>query len=279
MKVDNAKFMKVVLTSFFLLVVLIVSASSVDTVSIYSNSMHRKIKCVVITPDSYKIKKNRYPVVYLLHGHSDYYWGWVTKVPEIKKYVDQMQLIIVNPDGGYNSWYFDSPLDSNSQFETHVSKEVVGYVDKHYRSIANRKHRAITGLSMGGHGAFYLALRHPETFGAIGSMSGGMDIRPFPEKWQIKEKIGDISTHADEWNKRSIVNMIDNCPKDSFAIIIDCGVDDFFYPVNLQLHEKMRELKINHDYIQRPGVHDWPYWANAIQYQLVFFSNYFKRSQ
>lgn len=253
--------------------------ATVDTVSIYSNSMHKHIKCVVIKPGTYKNKKNRYPVVYLLHGHDDYYWGWVTKVPAIKKYADEMQLIIVNPDGGYNSWYFDSPLDSNSQYETHISKEVVGYVDKHYRTIADRKHRAINGLSMGGHGAFYIALRHPDLFGAIGSMSGGVDIRSFPNNWQIKEKIGDISSHADEWNKRSIVNMIATCAKDSFAIIMDCGINDFFFNVNKTLHEKMLQLKIPHDFIIRPGEHNWPYWSNAIQYQLVFFSRFFKGYQ
>ena len=252
-------------------------ASTVDTVSIYSKSMHRNIKCVVIKPDTYKNKKNHYPVVYLLHGHSDYYWGWVTKVPDIKKYADQLQIIIVNPDGGYNSWYFDSPIDSNSQYETHITKEVVGYTDAHYRTIADRKHRAINGLSMGGHGAFYLAIRHPDLFGAIGSMSGGVDFRPFPDNWQIKEKIGDITTHADEWNKRSIINMIEQCSRDSFAIIIDCGINDFFFSVNRQLHEKMIQLKIPHDFIQRPGQHDWPYWTNAIQYQLVFFRKFFDK--
>lgn len=258
---------------------IITSASSVDTVSIYSNSMHRNIKCVVIKPDTYKNKKNRYPVVYLLHGHADYYWGWVTKVPAIKNYADQLQMIIVTPDGGFNSWYFDSPIDSTSQYETHISKEVVEYTDAHYRTIADRKHRAINGLSMGGHGAFYIALRHPDLFGAIGSMSGGFDFRPFPNNWQIKEKIGDITTNADEWNKRSIVNMIEQCPKDSFSIIFDCGINDFFFDANQQLHEKMIKLKIPHDYIQRPGQHDWPYWTNAIQYQLVFFKKFFDKSK
>lgn len=241
--------------------------------------MHRFIKCVVMKPDSYKNKKNHYPVVYLLHGHADYYWGWVTKVPEIKKYADQLQLIIVNPDGGFNSWYFDSPVDSNSQYETHISKEVVNYIDSHYRTIADRKHRAINGLSMGGHGAFYLAIRHAELFGAIGSMSGGVDIRPFPDNWQIKEKIGDINTHPDEWKSRSIITMIEQCPRDSFAIIMDCGINDFFYNANQQLHEKMITLKIPHDYIERPGEHNWPYWTNAIQYQLVFFRKFFDKNK
>jgi S-formylglutathione hydrolase FrmB len=61
------------------------------------------------------------------------------------------------------------------------------------------------------------------------------------------------------------------------AIIIDCGTDDFFYDVNKALHAKMVKLKIAHEYIERPGKHDWDYWKYAVQYQLFFFSNYFKQ--
>lgn len=268
---------KYFLFNLLIVVVLQVKASTADTATIYSAAMHKNIKCVIIKPNSYKKKKNHYPVVYLLHGHSGSYRDWITNVPQIKKYSDDYQIIFVTPDGGYNSWYFDSPIDTGSKYETHICKEVVDYTDTHYRTFADRKHRAITGLSMGGHGSFYLALRHPDIFGAIGSMSGGVDIRPFPQKWQIKEKIGDITTHAEEWEKRSVINMITQCPKDSFAIIFDCGTDDFFYKVNQQLHEKMLQLKIPHDYIQRPGVHNWVYWNNAVQYQILFFRKFFDK--
>ena len=107
-------------------------------------------------------------------------------------------------------------------------------------------------------------------------MSGGVDFRPFPDSWQIKEKIGDINTNPQEWNNRVIINMIEQCPTDSFSIIIDCGIKDFFFDSNKRLHEKMVQLNIPHDYIERPGKHDWPYWANAIEYQLLFFHKYFE---
>ncbi|MFI5130068.1 MAG: esterase family protein, partial [Chitinophagales bacterium] len=70
---------------------------------------------------------------------------------------------------------------------------------------------------------------------------------------------------------------VENYPKDSVAIIIDCGTEDFFYGINHALHEKMVKLKIPHDYIERPGKHDWYYWANAVRYQLLFFRNYFDK--
>lgn len=76
-----------------------------------------------------------------------------------------------------NSWYFDSPVDTAYRYETHISKEVVGFIDGHYRTRANKKYRAITGLSMGGHGALFIALRHSDIFGAAGSISGGVDLK------------------------------------------------------------------------------------------------------
>ena len=69
-----------------------------------------------------------------------------------------------------------------SAMKLFISSELVKYIDEHYKTIADRKGRAITGLSMGGHGAMWNAIRHKDMFGASGSTSGGMDIRPFPKK-------------------------------------------------------------------------------------------------
>jgi S-formylglutathione hydrolase FrmB len=55
----------------------------------------------------------------------------------------------------YAGWYFDSPANKDFMYETYICKELVGYVDSHYATIATRKGRAITGLSMGGHGALF----------------------------------------------------------------------------------------------------------------------------
>jgi S-formylglutathione hydrolase FrmB len=265
---------KVFLATLLIFFAIDSSAATVDTVSIYSNAMQKDYKCVVIKPTGKK--KENYPVVYLLHGHSGWYANWLIRVPELKKYADEYKLIIVCPDGGYNSWYLDSPLDSTVRFETYVGKEVPDYIDNHYSTIKDRKARAITGLSMGGHGGLFIGFRHADFFGACGSMSGGVDLRPFPRNWQLKEKLGDTLTYADNWKNYSVITLIDKKPADSLKIIIDCGTEDFFYTVNHTLHEKMVALKITHDYIERPGKHDWAYWSNAVQYQLLYFSNYFK---
>lgn len=250
--------------------------ASVDTIAIYSPSMKKDIKTVVIKPSTYATGKH-FPTVYLLHGYSDIYSGWIKKVPQIEQMSDTYQVIIVCPDGGFSSWYIDSPIDSAYRYETFVGVEVPQFIDDHYNTIADRKARAITGLSMGGHGGLFLGFRHADTFGACGSMSGGVDLNYSRNKFDVAKRIGDTINHAENWVNYSVIHLVENYPKEGLAIIVDCGVDDFFYKDNVALHSKMVKLKIAHDYTERPGSHTWPYWANSVQYQLLFFRNFFNK--
>jgi len=252
-----------------------IHAATVDTVSIYSNAMHKSFNCVVIKPQAYKKKPAEFPVVYLLHGWSGDFSNWIKKVPEVKNYADKYSIIIVCPDGGYSSWYLDSPMDSSMKYETYVGKEVPEYIDAHYRTIKKRTARAITGLSMGGHGAFFLAFRHSDFFGACGSMSGGMNLYSSKNSFDIAKRIGDTVRYADNWKKYSAIGFVEIRSKDSLAIIFDCGTGDPFFPDNKKLNEKMNQLKIPHEFIERPGNHNWAYWAYSLEYQLMFFRKYF----
>ena len=253
-------------------------AAKVDTVSVFSNAMQKLIKCVVIKPYSYKKKYKKFPVVYLLHGYSGDYSNWIKKVPEIKKYADEDEMIIVCPDGAFASWYFDSPVDEKIKYETFISEEVPHYIDSAYKTIADRNHRAITGLSMGGHGALFLAWRHAKFFGAAGSMSGGVDLNESKNKFQIVNVLGDTVLHADNWINYSVINVIDAKPANQPALIIDDGIDDIFIGENRMLHQKLLKLKIPHTYIERPGAHNWEYWGYAVNFQLLFFKKYFEEN-
>lgn len=259
----------------FYFVLFTASASRVDTVVTYSNAMKKEIKAVVVTPDNYSNAKN-YPVVYLLHGYSGTYAGWA-KAKAVLESADTYDQIIVCADGGYGSWYWDSPVDPSFKYETYISHELVAWVDKKYSTIQGPKGRAIAGLSMGGHGALYLAIKHPDVFGATGSMSGGVDIRPFPNNWDIAKLLGKYAEHPDSWEKNTVINMLHLIQPKSLSIIIDCGTEDFFFKVNEALHQQMLYRNIQHDYIVRPGGHTWPYWENAVAYQLLFFHGFFTK--
>ena len=249
-------------------------ASSVDTVEIYSNAMHRAFKCVVIKPENYKKEKLNFPAVYILHGHGGWYSNWIIRVPQLNEYADKYNMILICPEGGYASWYFDSPVDSTSRFETYISKEVPDYIDDHYRTIRNRKARAITGLSMGGHGALFIGFRHADIFSACGSISGGVDLKNSKSKFDIKTKLGDTIKYAKNWIDYSVITIVEKKPSDTLAVMIDCGVNDFFLPENRALHQKLIQLKFPHDYVERSGQHDWAYWRGSIEYQLLFFQRH-----
>jgi S-formylglutathione hydrolase FrmB len=252
-----------------------VNASKADTVVTYSAAMKKDIKAVIITPDTYH-KNRQYPVVYLLHGYSGNYSGW-SKAAAVLQAADLYNQILVCADGGFSSWYWDSPVDPSYKYETYISKELTAWVDKNYSTIQNAGGRAIAGLSMGGHGALYLAIKHPDVFGACGSMSGGVDIRPFPDNWDIAKRLGKYSENPESWEKNTVINMLHLIRPKTLSIIIDCGTEDFFFRVNNELHQQLLYRNIAHDYITRPGGHTWPYWENAVAYQLLFFHNFFTK--
>lgn len=256
----------------------VANAASVDTALIHSASMNKDVKCVVVKPNSYASNSaQKFPVVYLLHGYSGSYNNWVKKVPEVQTLADQYNLIIVCPDGAFSSWYFDSPVDPTMRYETNVAVEIPAYIEQNYRTIQDRKARAITGLSMGGHGGLYLGFRHADYFGACGSMSGAMVISMIKKGYDMQKLLGD-TTNTELYNRYSVMYEMEHYPKDSLAIIMDCGVDDFVIEMSRAAHQKMLKLKIPHDYTERPGKHDWKYWQNSLKYQLLYFREFFTKN-
>ncbi len=262
----------------FILTFNIAYAAKVEKINIFSKAMQKNTSAYVILPEKYqKESDKKYPVLYLLHGFGGDYSSYPNDFPAVKKQADDYNMVIVSADGGYSSWYFDSPIDPKMKYETYITKELISFIDSSYSTIQNRTGRAICGLSMGGHGALYLSMRHSELYGAAGSMSGGVDIRPFPKNWEIASRLGGKDKFPLNWEKNTVMNQLDSI-KDSISFMIDCGTDDFFLEVNRQLHAKMLAQKIKHDYIERPGGHEMGYWKNAIKYQLLFFDIYFKES-
>lgn len=246
-------------------------AATVDTITIHSRSLGEPTKVVVILPEGYQQPGKKFPVVYMLHGYTGNYSNWITRVPEIAELADRYQIILVCADGK-NSWYIDRP---GSMYESYVGQELPGYIDSSYRTLASREYRAITGLSMGGHGAMYLAKRHKDIFGAVGSMSGVLDLLPFKDGYSIQDLVGDTaSAQVAKYSNLQLAN-----PSDSvLSIIIDCGGDDKFISVNRAMHQRLLSLGVKHDYTERPGGHSWTYWRTAIQYQLLFFHLHFSQA-
>ncbi|RYY69829.1 MAG: esterase family protein, partial [Chitinophagaceae bacterium] len=172
-----------------------------------------------------------------------------------------------------------SPVKKASNFETYITEELVGYMDKNYKTIADKRNRAITGLSMGGHGGLVLGIRHKDLFGAAGSMSGALDLEPLIAKYDFSQLIGDTAVTHFNWRSYSVLAIADSITTKDLRMIIDCGVKDGFIKDNRKLHEKLLSQNVAHDYIERPGAHNWTYWSNAVEYQLLFFRKFFNEAE
>ena len=248
-----------------------------DTVEVPAQQMNRSIKVAVVVPHQYRIyPETKYPVVYLLHGAWGCYRDWPHKA-NLDSLADTYSAIIVCPDG-QDSWYLDSPIDPSFQFETFISYELVNYIDTHYRTYPRREMRAITGLSMGGHGALWNAFRHPDVFASCGSMSGGVDISKFPGRWHIADRLGDYDNNQQRWIDHSVISLVPTLEPGQ-NIIIDIGYDDLFFEVNNNLHEALLQQGVEHDYTVRHGDHNWQFWVNSIDYHMMFFHKIFAAEQ
>lgn len=250
-------------------------AAKVDTLLVKSPSMNKDIEVVVVSPDVADTKAC--PVIYLLHGYGGNAKTWIG-ISDLPKIADEKGLFFVCPDGK-NTWYWDSPLNADVRYETFISNELVSYVDSHYKTVADRKGRAITGLSMGGHGAMWNGLRHSDVFSAAGSTSGGVDIRPFPKNWEMSIQLGEKDQYPDNWERYTVINLVPTLKKGQIALIFDCGDSDFFLEVNKNYHETLLKQGIDHDFITRPGNHDSHYWSNSIDYQILFFYKHFRKTK
>lgn len=255
---------------FFGMITVQVFAGKVDTVTITQPGWKQAMKAVVIKPAKAD-KNHKVPILYLLHGFGGKYSLWLQKVPELAALADEYDCMIVCPDGGYTTLYFDNPLDANYRFESHFIQYLMPYIESHYPVLAQRQYRSITGNSMGGFGGFFMASRHPDLFASAGSMSGVLDLNPFSKSSPLSQKTTDTTCCVVNWDALDKATHPADTTVSPLRLIMDCGVDDYLLQVNRNVHRKLTDRKIPHDYTERPGRHEWPYWKNAILYQLLFF--------
>ncbi len=258
-------------------------AATVDTVAIASAAMQRSYRAAVVRPASYSLKnsKTHYPVLYLLHGAYGHFGDWLRKTPDallLQRLADQYQLLIVCPEGETFSFYLDSPVNPASQFETYLTQDVIHEIDHRYRTVPSRRGRVVAGLSMGGHGALYLAARHPNLFCAAGSMSGALDLTyaaraSTPDEAANRQKLfapllGPTGQTPDPYAANSVLTLLGQLR--GLPILLDCGTDDALLETNREVHRRLLYQRIPHTYTERPGGHTWEYWQGALPAQVLF---------
>lgn len=250
------------------------NSPQITVAAVPSKKMGRTLNNLIVLPKQYLENNDKsYPVVYLLNGHGGGYMDWQNHT-DLTKLASEYGMIFVCPDG-QNSWYYDSPVDPKFQFETYITQELRQYVDQNYRTINDAKHRAITGLSMGGHGALWLAFRHPDIYGSCGSMSGAVDLKKLHNRFDIDKRLGRYEQNSDAWETHSVISLVPSL-KNGQNIIIDDGAQDFLIRENRDLHAALNKQGIKHQYSERPGKHAWNYWVTSLKMHLDYFARQFK---
>ena len=215
--------------------------------------------------------KRKYRTLYLLHGHSDDHAAWM-RWSKIEKYVEGLTLAVVMPAVNL-SFYTDMVHGKN--YMQFVSEEVPAVVRDMFPLSDKREDNFVAGLSMGGYGAFKLALTHPDRYAAAASLSGALDIvtdinnhkKAKDEAWmdEFRAIFGDLS-------------KVPNSKHDLFALARKvarlpvkprlyqcCGTEDFLYADNVRFRDYVSKLPLDLTYEEGLGEHVWSYWDGMIQ--------------
>lgn len=276
----------------------------------------------IYLPDGYAASSADYPVIYLVHG-----WGatertW-TEDAGLTEAADGMNLqaIVVMPDGDrgmhvngrtavpYDTCMADAAPTRNRRerrdefcvrtpnYEDYIVNDLIPHVDNHYRTVARREGRAVSGESMGGFAAMTLTFRHRGVFGAVASHSGFIaplygGPRPYV-KGQAKmlsqqelmaspnlvEQREILGSDINNWREHSPDHLAAALKSGDIAIYFDCGTEDEFgfLDLSLYLHDRLTELGIEHAFHTAPGAHNDGFFRQRIMESLRFHAAYFKR--
>ena len=243
---------------------------SYNNITYFSNALGKQSNMLVYVPDN--LGEAPFRVVYQLHGHSDDATMWMWR-SNISRYAEERGLMIVCPDGGKG--YYTNSYQSDEYYEDYII-ETVEFIDKVFNTSKKREDRFIGGLSMGGYGAMKIGLKHFDMFSSIGAHSAVMDIKDYYKKAlegvdenlakRLMAIFGPLESLKDEDDIFYLVKKYG----DKVRIHFDCGVDDFLFQNNQDLHKFMVENNIKHVYNTYPGAHSWEYWDKHVVEALDF---------
>ncbi len=237
-----------------------------DLIVYNSTNLPKPDSTYVFMPQG-KNKEDKLPLIFLLHGYSGNYKQW-DSIMDAQRYANEYGFIVVCPDGLYNSWYINSPIKKDSQFEQFFINELWPDIMQKYTPDLNNIF--ITGLSMGGHGALSIFLNHHEKFKSAGSTSGAVDLTTLGSKYGIETLLGANASSA-LLSEYSVTQKMKKLSGSEKQIIFDCGTQDQFYKMNNDLKELCDYLNIKATYISQPGGHNRAYWTKSIRQQFNFF--------
>ena len=249
------------------------SGKVMDDLSLNSTILKGERKFAVYLPPDYDSSSRSYPVLYLLHGHTDNHTGWI-QFGEVKHIADQAikdgsatPMVIVMPDADQGQAGYVNDLSGKWNYEDYFFEEFMPHVEERFRIKKNKRYRAIAGLSMGGGGSFIYALHRPDLFSSAAPLSASIGPQSLEEMkeytyWgysKSNHNSKDFERFQKQNNALYLVDQMDVKTLNSIRWYIDCGDDDFLYKNNSLIHLKMRTKGVKHEFRIRDGAHNWTY--------------------
>ena len=260
----------------------------VECRSVPSKILNRKVPYCALLPPSYDNNKTlRYPVVYFLHGLGQNEQAMIDSgawnlTQDMWEETQLGEFLIVAPDGDRS--FFINSRDGKRRYEDFFVEEFLPFIEAHYRTREGRRARGIAGVSMGGYGAFHLALRHPDLFAAVSANSAAL-IENVPKATVDSEGQAALSQALGNafgapfdrafWDANSPFTLLrESPPPASLQIYFDCGTeDDFGFNRGAQaFHDLLASRGIRHEFHLYPGGHDLNYFAEHLPESLQFQS-------
>ena len=216
----------------------------------------------VLLPTGYDTSTRRYPVLFLLHGGGQTHTAFPSRAWFTREAASR-EMIVILPNGG-RSFFANAAGISVARYEDLIAKDLVEYVDSHYRTLGTRESRAIAGISMGGFGSALIALRHPDLFGTAGPLSA-----PFASA----RSGGDGSSRvifgapdSEESRARDPLTLVTQLvPANAPYFYVACGLDDSLLGASREFDRLLSARNLPHRYVEVPGGHTWAVWDEQLK--------------
>ncbi|KRC65200.1 hypothetical protein ASE12_10735 [Aeromicrobium sp. Root236] len=274
--------------------------------TVSTDALQQPVHIRVVLPEGYDASTERYPVLYLYHGTSGRPSDW-TGAGDAVRTTAGRDVILVLPEAGYDGngggWFVDwwNPAGARQQWETFEVDQVIPWIDANYRTVADRDHRAIAGLSQGGFGAMHAAARHPELFTSVATFSGAPEIYRDPvvragasfviegtnvalNGGQPFQMFGDPLTNGAHWQGHDPGTLVENLRGMDVEMWTATGlpgqldtlqsglsisgnvIETLTHLSTLAFHRHLDQAGIAHhldNYVF--GTHSFPYWAQDLR--------------
>jgi S-formylglutathione hydrolase FrmB len=283
---------RLVFLSLFLLTVAPINQAATGRVecnSVPSKILTHPVPYCIIVPPSFDADKSRqFPVLYFLHGLGDneqsfIHTGAWNVTEDLLERNEIREFLIATPFGGA-SFYINSK-DGKTRYEDFLLQEFFPFIEKRYRAVPGRAHRAIAGISMGGYGALHLAFRHPQLFSSVGAHSAALieklpvflgSTPNSPRSRVLGEVFGSPPDEA-FWQRNSPLTLARTADLQGLKIYFDCGdQDDYGFDAGAAALDKiLNRRRIPHEYHLYPGRHDPVYFGEHLPASLQFASRHF----